>query len=68
MTIAELHTIMTARFTSQGAKIDAMQEDIHEIKLGVAKRVGAFAVLTKLGLVLIGIGSAIAGGAIINAI
>lgn len=68
MTVAELHKIVVAGFASQDKKTDGLRDDVLDIKICMAKRSGAFAVLGRFGLVLLGIGSAVAGAAIINAL
>jgi hypothetical protein len=56
------------RIIAIDGKVDDLLERIHKIELGIAERSGAFAVLKKLGLVMVGVAASVAGAVIISAI
>ena len=52
--------------TAMDVKIDRVLERIHAIELGIAGRGGKWAIISKLGLFIAGIASAVAGALIIG--
>jgi len=68
MTVAELHNLMVERFDKIDDAVAENGDRIRTVELGIAKRSGVFAVLVKLGLILLGVGGTVAGAAIITSL